>query len=139
MLAWLPVAVSAQQTKKPFLCIEKVDGSVEKVPITDNYPTLYTSSDVDDSTGEMFCLLMIVIGPNTWVDNIKIPYSKVKRLYTKFEIFDDIAGVEKETDETTTVYSVSGLQVGHAERLSEMPKGVYLIKKGTITQKLQVR
>ena len=135
LLAWLPTTVSAQTVKKPFLCIEKTDGSVQKIEIDDEYPKIYGNTEIDSATGNNINYAKIIYGPNWETENLEIPYTEIKRFYTEFELIDDITGLVKDTEDVTAVYSSNGVQIGSAERLSEMPKGVYLMKKGKQTNK----
>lgn len=131
---WLPMAVGAQ-TKKPFLFIEKTDGSVVKLPIGETYPIIYTNSRDDESTGRTIGIFFIITGENQYLDNTEIPCAEVKRFYTEFETTEGIAGVEMKTEEAASVYSANGQKMGNEEQLSKMPKGVYLMKKGKKTTK----
>lgn len=128
---WLPMAVGAQ-TKKPFLLIEKTDGSIVRVPIGETYPVIYAGSSGEELTET---ILHIITGENRYSDYIDIPSAEVKRFYTEFEASEDIAGVEMNTEEAKTIYSANGVKVGNEEQLSKMPKGVYLMKKGKKTTK----
>ena len=135
MLAWLPMTVSAQTVKKPFLCIEMTDGSVQRMEIGEKYPLIMGSTEEDSATGDVIRKAYIVYDDDWENNHLEILYSDIKRFYTEFVVVDDITGLKMDTEEATTVYSPSGMLIGTEERLSEMPKGVYLMKKGKQTNK----
>lgn len=131
---WLPLTAGAQ-TKIPYLCIEKTDGSVVWVPIGETYPTIYASNLEDETTGRSASYFHIITGENRYRDYIDIPCEEVKRFYSEFNTSEDIAGVEMNTEEEATAYAANGMKVGSEKQLKMMPKGVYLIKKGKKTTK----
>ena len=44
----LPLGVKADTVKVPFMCIEKTNGEIVKIPITDNAPSVWYSSEGPD-------------------------------------------------------------------------------------------
>ena len=133
LLAILPLCSMAQAEKKPYLCIEKTDGNVIKVPITETAPVLYYANSTDSHGQKVRCLLLV----NEGYVYTYIPCREIKQLTTTFE---EESGVEAITAEALSdVYTTSGIRVGSSDNLKDMPKGVYMLKKGSRTTKYLVR
>ena len=135
LLAVMPMCIKAKMVEKPFLCIEKTNGEVVKVPITDEYPTIrYTFTIQDSGTERQFVhYLQILLADN---EDIWIPRDEIKCLSTKFELVDtSVLGIKSDDDSTSDVYSMSGIRVGSFAYMSSLPKGIYLVKKGSLTLK----
>ena len=71
----------AQAEKKPYLCIEKTDGNVIKVPITETSPDLWYSNETDSQGQMVRCLLVVTEDEESMI----IPCIEVKQLTTTFE------------------------------------------------------
>lgn len=80
VLACLPVWGLAQAIDMPFLCIEKTNGEVVKVPITETTPR-FGHSKRKNSKGENIRCLMVVYGEKY----LYVPCREIKQLTTKFE------------------------------------------------------
>ena len=133
LLAILPLCSMAQAEKKPYLCIEKTDGNVIKVPITETSPDLWYSNETD-SQGQMVRCLLVVTEDE---EDMIIPCIEVKQLTTTFE---EESGVEAITAEALSdVYTTNGIRVGSSDNLKDMPKGIYMLKRGSRTTKYIVR
>lgn len=132
LMAFLPECGMAQTVEKPFLCIEKTNGEVFKVPITATSPSIrYEKSENED--GQMVRWLWI-----GWLPNglISIPCSEIKRMTTTFESVDAVKAVKMDgNDSPSEVYNVSGIRIGSTADMKSLPKGVYLEKKGNKTAK----
>lgn len=131
LLAMLPLGALAQTGEKPFVCIEKTNGDVVKVLITETSPNLLY--DIVDREGKKVSNLRVMTADGK---EIVIPCAEVKTISTQFESATAVSTVSKsETDVTTGVYSLGGVRVGSSESIKNMPKGVYVEKKGSKTVK----
>lgn len=126
-MALLPLTSRAQQADKPCLCIEKTDGEIISVAVSDNYPNLsYTTIG-----GANHLSIEFEEGVST-----NVPCSEIKQIFTKMCEVTGIETVSSSAAEETkaTVYTVSGVQVNQHPSYS-LPKGVYVVKKGNKTIK----
>ena len=80
VLAVMPTWAKAQSIDVPYLCIEKTNGDVTKVPITETSPK-FGHSKQKNSAGKDIRCLMVQYGDNT----LYIPCREIKQLTTKFE------------------------------------------------------
>ena len=126
MLAVLPVSVWAQDDSQALVYIEKTDGSVVKVPITEGYPLMEHLYDRQGSV-----VIPILVVTSGYGEGFSIRQSEIKRIYTGFES-TGIVSRKAETDPfSEKVYSLGGRYVGNdSKRLDGQPKGVYIVKKG---------
>lgn len=125
MLMVLPVSVWSQEDQQAMVYIEKIDGTVVKVPIVSDYPRLH---HLYEFRGNLtFPILLIESNEG----EIKIRQSEIRRLYAGFEA-TGIVSKKVETDLfSEKVYTLSGRYVGNdSKRLEGQPKGVYIVKKG---------
>ena len=132
LLTIMPMCIKAQMVEKPFLCIEKTNGEVIKVLITETKPELwYSYSNENGEQGRFLCVIY-----SEDYERIYVSCDDIKRLTTKFELVDTSAlGIKSDDDSTSDVYSLSGIRVGSFAHMSSLPKGIYLIKKGSRTIK----
>jgi len=108
MLLVLPLSVWAQEDQQAMVYIEKVDGSVVKVPITPGYPVLDHAYDRKGGT-----------------------VTPIKRIYTGFETTGIVSRKAEADHFSEKVYTLSGRYVGNdSKRLEGQPKGVYIVKRG---------
>ena len=129
MLIVLPVSIWAQDASQAQVYIEKTDGSVVNIPITQGYPLMQHLYD-----SHMVPILVVTYNNG---QRLKIKQSEIKRFYTGFES-TGIVSREAETDQfSEKVYSLSGRYVGNGRNsLVGQPKGVYIVKKGEKYQKV---
>ena len=134
LLAALPARGAAQKVNLPFLCVEKTNGEVVKVQITDSSPTLLYGTGYDEATDKT--ALCLLIRENEGPD-IPILFKDVKRMYSRFEEVDAVPYLKADgIAQTADVYNVGGVRVGTVGQLSQLPHGVYLVKKGSQTIKI---
>ena len=132
LLAVIPMCIKAQMVEKPFLCIEKTNGEVIKVLITETKPDLWHI--IEENTEGKQDNYMLVVAEDQ--EDMKILCNDIKRLTTKFELVDtSVLGIKSDDDSTSDVYSMSGIRVGSFAHMSSLPKGIYLVKKGSRTIK----
>lgn len=134
MLLLPPERIYAQNNSQAVLNIEKTDGSVVKIPITQGYPLLKHS--YRNNKNKMIPALEVVYGKGS-SDSYSIDQSEIKRFYTTFEA---TGIVEKKTDAeslTEKVYTLDGKAVGNGSRTLEgQPQGLYIVKKGANYKKI---
>lgn len=135
LLLWLlPAGVWAQDKSQAMLYVEKTNGEVVPVPITEGYPQL--SLGWDYSGPEVKPGLQITRSKRSG-DYITIRSSEIRRLYTGFEatgIREIRSGIDTLSE---GVYTLNGTYVGSDSRaLDNQPKGVYIIKKNGKYQKV---
>lgn len=136
LCAVLPSSLRAEEVNAPFLCIEKTNGEVVKVPITDEYPTIrYTFTIQDSETKQQVVhYLRILLAED---EDIWIPRDEIKCLYSSFEDVDAMENMYADAKEQyADIYTVSGLYMGKQNQVKRMPRGVYLMKKGSRTIKI---
>lgn len=71
----------AQSVNVPFLCIEKTNGEVTKVPITETSPEMWYSSSNKNAAGKHIRYLTVLNGG----ERMNIPCREIKRLTAKIE------------------------------------------------------
>ena len=126
MLMVLPVSVWAQDDLQALVYIEKTDGTVVKVPITQGYPLL---QHLYDRQGDVVVPILVVTPGNG--NGFSIRQSEIKRLYTGFESTGIVSRKAEADHFSEKVYSLDGRYVGNdRKRLDGQPKGVYIVKKG---------
>lgn len=132
LLVVMPMCIKAQMVEKPFLCIEKTNGEVIKVLITETKPDLWHI--IEENTEGKQENYMLVVAEDQ--EDMKILCNDIKRLTTKFELVDtSVLGIKSDDDSTSDVYSMNGIRVGSFAHMSSLPKGIYLVKKGSRTIK----
>lgn len=132
LLCCLPLGVMADNRNMPFMYIEKTNGEVIKIPITDNSPTVWYTSK-EDSNGKEISYARIV----TETETIDIPCSEIVRFYTAFELVDAINHVDASAEEHPwQVYTISGLRMASVEDIKTLPRGVYILSNGMKTIKI---
>lgn len=132
LLVVMPMCIKAQMVEKPFLCIEKTNGEVIKVLITETKPDLWYINE-ENTEGKQESYMLVVAEDQ---EDMKILCNDIKRLTTKFELVDtSVLGIKSDDDSTSDVYSMSGIRVGSFAHMSSLPKGIYLVKKGSRTIK----
>ncbi|MBQ9284813.1 MAG: hypothetical protein IJ209_00800 [Bacteroidaceae bacterium] len=130
----MPTALRAQTVNVPFLCIEKTNGEVVKVQITDSSPDMFHGTYYDEEAGKVVPCLMIGKPQGPY---ITIALKDIKRAYSRFEEYDAVAYLKADgIAQTADVYNVGGVRVGSVGQLSQLPRGVYLVKKGSQTLKI---
>jgi hypothetical protein len=130
-MAFLPECGMAQMVEKPFLCIEKTNGEVVKLPITETSPYLWYERSANDD-GQMVRWLWAY----SFGEFVSIPCVEVKKMTTMFESVDAVEGVKRdEGNSPSGVYNVSGIRIGCTVDKKSLPKGVYVEKKGNKTIK----
>ena len=136
LLVAFPARGAAQKVNLPFVCIEKTNGEVEKVLITDSSPNLCYGTYFDEELDKPVPCLIIKGNKDDDVD-ITIPFKDIKRMYSRFEEVDAVAYLKADgVAQTADVYNVGGIRVGSVGQLSQLPYGVYLVKKGSKTIKI---
>lgn len=126
MLLVLPLSVWAQEDQQAMVYIEKVDGSVVKVPITPGYPVL---DHAYDRKGGTVTPILVVGGDK--VELYRFKQSEIKRIYTGFETTGIVSRKAEADHFSEKVYTLSGRYVGNdSKRLEGQPKGVYIVKRG---------
>ena len=81
VLAALSTWGKAQSVNVPFLCIEKTNGEVTKVPITETSPDMWYSSSQKNAAGKHIRYLTVLNGG----ERMNIPCREIKRLTAKIE------------------------------------------------------
>lgn len=131
LMVLLPECGMAQMVEKPFLCIEKTNGEVVKLPITETSPYLWYERSANDD-GQMVRWLWAY----SFGEFVSIPCIEVKKMTTIFESVDAVEGVKKDGgDSPSGVYNMSGIRIGCTVDKKSLPKGVYVEKKGNKTIK----
>lgn len=131
LMVLLPECGMAQMVEKPFLCIEKTNGEVVKLPITETSPYLWYVRSANDD-GQMVRWLWAY----SFGEFVSIPCIEVKKMTTIFESVDAVEGVKRDGgDSPSGVYNVSGIRIGCTVDKKSLPKGVYVEKKGNKTIK----
>ncbi len=125
----LPLSARGQKTEQAFLYVEKIDGEIVKVPVTDDSPNFAWNQDEDSN-------MLLIIQPKGSQD-IALRASQIKQMYTKIELVDAIQAVVDPA--ANGVYTLSGLYLGKHRSADVLPKGVYMIKQGTKTTKFVKR
>lgn len=136
LLAAFPLRGAAQKVNLPFVCIEKTNGEVEKVLITDSSPNMCYGTYFDEELDKPVTCLIIKVNDDFNCD-IYIPFKDIKRMYSRFEEVDAVAYLKADgITQTADVFNVGGVRVGSVGQLSQLPRGVYLVKKGSKTIKI---
>lgn len=132
LLCCLPLGVKADKVNMPFMYIEKTNGEIIKIPITDNSPTIWYLNE-EDSKGKAISYANIV----TETETINIPCSEIVRFYTAFEQVEAIDYVDASPEEHPwQVYTLSGLRMASVEDIKTLPRGVYILSNGMKTIKI---
>ena len=127
-LCLLPAGLSAQTVSVPFLCVEKTDGEVVKVQITDSSPNMWYGTYYDEELGRPIPALLIR-GNGDDPTDLSILLKDIKRVYSRFEEYDAVPYLKADgVGPTADVYNVGGVRVGSVGQLSQLPRGVYLVK-----------
>jgi hypothetical protein len=125
-LALLPLSSRAQQDNQPYLYIEKTNGEIIPEVISGNYPIL-SYEQVNNVN-----YLSIELRPGV---SIMEPCSEIKKIFTGMGKPTGIETVNTTAEETNdAVYNLRGVRVGQ-NTSSTLPKGVYVVKKGSKTIK----
>ena len=134
LLCLLPAGAWAQDNLQAMLYVEKTNGEVVPVPITEGYPRINLGWD---SSGPETKRGLQITRSEKEGDYIIIRASEVSRLYTGFEatgIREIRSGIDTLSE---GVYTLNGTYVGSDSRaLESQPKGVYIIKKNDKYQKV---
>ena len=131
LLCSLPLGVKADKVNTPFMYIEKTNGEVIKIPITDDSPTIWYSNK-EDSKGKAISYATIVTSTETH----NIPCSEIVRFYAAFEQVEAIDYVDASPGEHPwQVYTISGLRMASVEDMKMLPRGVYILSNGMKTIK----
>lgn len=134
--ALLPAGLSAQTVSVPLLCVEKTNGEVVKVQITDSSPNMWYGTYYDEELGRPIPALLIRENGDDSTD-ISIILKDIKRVYSRFEEYDAVPYLKADgVGPTADVYNVGGVRVGSVGQLSQLPRGVYIVKKGSRTIKI---
>lgn len=134
MLMVLPVSVWAQDDSQALVYIEKIDGTVVKVPITPGYPLMQHLYDYDQ--GVRVSVLTVTYF-DQYERSMNIKQSEIMRLYTGFESTGIVSRKAEADHLSEKVYSLNGRYVGNdSKSLEGQPKGVYIVKKGEKYQKV---
>ena len=132
ILLALPLGGHAQVEKKAYLCIEKRDGEIVKLPITENTPEVHYIMGLPDANGHRDRCLEIRYTDSS----VSLLCDEVKRLTTTIEVTDVVEPLNKDKgDATSGIYSLSGVRVRRSGDMNQLPKGIYVIKQGSKTQK----
>ena len=109
----------AQSDQQGTLYIEKRDGTTIKIPITPGYPQLKSEEEG----------ARMVIQKNK-TQFVELVSADIKHIYATIET-SGIATMTAEDDSLlpATVYNIDGSLAG-SQNLKQLPKGVYIIKKG---------
>lgn len=135
-LCLLPAGLRAQTVSVPLLCVEKTNGEVVKVQITDSSPNMWYGTYYDEELGRPIPALLIRGNGDDPAD-LSILLKDIKRVYSRFEEYDAVPYLKADgVGPTADVYNVGGVRVGSVGQLSQLPRGVYLVKKGSRTIKI---
>jgi hypothetical protein len=132
ILLALPLGGQAQVEKKAYLCIEKRDGEIVKLPITENSPEVHYIMGLPDANGHRDRGLEI-----RYIDrSVSLLCDEVKRLTTTIEVTNALEPLNMdEGDATSGIYTLSGVRVRRSGNMNKLPKGIYVIKQGSKIQK----
>ncbi len=83
----LPMRASAQTVNVPLLCVEKTNGEVVKVEITDSSPNMLYGARYNEDEGKV--VLYLIIRRNDVAD-ITVDLKDIKRAYSSFEEVDAV-------------------------------------------------
>ena len=121
MLSGMCTLLHAQGKQQGTLYIEKRDGTTIKLPITPGYPQLNSKEEG---------AYLEIQKNETEVEYMTS--ADILRIYATLET-SGIASLTTEEDgmQPATVYAIDGTQVGtDSQNLEQLPKGIYIIKKG---------
>ena len=110
VLAALSTWGKAQSVNVPFLCIEKTNGEVTKVPITETSPDMWYSSSQKNAAGKHIRYLTVLNGG----ERMNIPCREIKRLTAKIEKVENglgdanVDGNIDRNDVNTIIYHLLG-------------------------------
>ncbi len=88
LMATMPAWAKAQSVKVPFLCIEKTNGEVTEIPITDTKPEMWYSTSKNNAAGKHIRYLTVNNGSGT----MDIPCREIKRLTATMKKVDNGLG-----------------------------------------------